>query len=210
MPSRFSTASPPWRPSSTARLGPTTPSIAAAMIGSSKRWPQSSHEMSTSLGLTVTVPGTSAMSSKPYATLAFRPRPTHIPIDRPSRAPGFCFSAQVPHIGIARWPTYYISWIILTTPGVVNGAELMCALQAVAGLGPRRPRRASRLRTRLFIEHTQTVEPQVLVDQLDAARNVHDEPGVATRRNDPGRSTHLRSHPIDEPVDQAGVAIDGA
>src|SRR5215475_4437752 len=36
--------------------------------------------MSTSLGLTVRAPGTSAMSSNPYATLALRPRPTHIPM----------------------------------------------------------------------------------------------------------------------------------
>src|SRR2546425_12553403 len=83
MPSRLSTARPPWRPISTASRGPTTPSMAAAMIGSSKRWPQSSQEMSTSFGLTVTVPGTSAMSSNPYATLALRPRPTHIPIGHP-------------------------------------------------------------------------------------------------------------------------------
>ncbi len=54
--------------------------MAAAMIGRSNRWPQSSQEMSTSFGLTVTAPGTSAMSSNPYATLALRPRPTHIPI----------------------------------------------------------------------------------------------------------------------------------
>jgi hypothetical protein len=39
--------------------------MAAAMMGSSKRRPQSSHEISTSLGLTVTAPGTSAMSSNP-------------------------------------------------------------------------------------------------------------------------------------------------
>src|SRR5437764_14322437 len=86
MPSRLSTASPPSRPISIARVGPTTPSIAAAMIGSSKRWPQSSHEMSTSFGLSVTVPGTSAMSSNPYATLAFRPRLTHLPIGTLPRA----------------------------------------------------------------------------------------------------------------------------
>src|SRR2546428_12998275 len=83
MPSRFSTARPPWRPISTASCGPTTPSMAAAIIGNSKRWPQSSQEMSTSFGLTVTVPGTSAMSSNPYATLALRPRPTHIPTAHP-------------------------------------------------------------------------------------------------------------------------------
>ena len=60
--------------------GSTTPSMAAAMIGSSKRWPQSSQDTSTSFGLMVTVPGTSAMSSNPYATRAFRPRPTHMPM----------------------------------------------------------------------------------------------------------------------------------
>src|SRR5881409_41977 len=83
MPSRFRTARPPCRPISVASRGPTTPSMAAAMMGSSKRWPQSSQEMSTSFGLTVTAPGTSAMSSNPYATLALRPRPTHIPIGDP-------------------------------------------------------------------------------------------------------------------------------
>src|SRR5215471_4686337 len=39
--------------------------------------------MSTSLGLIVSAPGTRAMSSNPYAALAFRPRPTHIPIGDP-------------------------------------------------------------------------------------------------------------------------------
>src|SRR5262249_27316816 len=57
-------------------------SIAAAMMGMSKRRPQRSHEMSTSLGFIVRAPGTSAMSSKPYAALALRPRPTHMPIRR--------------------------------------------------------------------------------------------------------------------------------
>src|SRR5438552_5418234 len=56
--------------------------MAAAMMGISKRRPQSSQEMSTSVGLTVSAPGTSAMSSKPYAARALRPRPTHIPIDQ--------------------------------------------------------------------------------------------------------------------------------
>src|SRR5712691_8776923 len=68
-----------------ASFGLTTPSIAAAMIGRSKRRPHSSQPMSTSLGLTVSTPGTSAISSNPYATLALRPRPTHIPIAGPFR-----------------------------------------------------------------------------------------------------------------------------
>ena len=60
--------------------------MAAAMMGIGKRWPQSSQEMSTSLGLMVRAPGTSAISSKPYAARAFRPRPTHMPI-RPASWP---------------------------------------------------------------------------------------------------------------------------
>ena len=79
-PSRLRTASPPRRPISIAKRGSVTPSIAAAMIGSSMRRPQSSQATSTSFGLIVTVPGTRAMSSKPYATRAFRPRPTHMPM----------------------------------------------------------------------------------------------------------------------------------
>ncbi len=54
--------------------------MAAAMMGIWKRWPQRSQEMSTSVGLIVSDPGTSAMSSNPYAARAFRPRPTHIPM----------------------------------------------------------------------------------------------------------------------------------
>src|SRR5256886_13357709 len=109
IPSRLSTASPPSRPISIARVGPTTPSIAAAMIGSSKRWPQSSHEMSTSFGLSVTVPGTSAMSSNPYATLAFRPRPTHIPIGSPPLSPPPVPRTRSLYIGIGATPSHYIS-----------------------------------------------------------------------------------------------------
>src|SRR5262245_3097386 len=84
------------------------------------------------------------------------------------------------------------------------------ALQAVARLGPRRPRRAYGLRTRLFIEHPEAVEPQVLVDPLDAASDVHDEPGIAARGNHAGRSAHLRPHAIDQTVDETGVAVDRA
>ena len=73
---------PPSRPISMAREGLTTPSMAAAMMGMSNRRPQSSHEMSTSLGLMVSAPGTRAISSKPYAALALRPRPTHMPMRR--------------------------------------------------------------------------------------------------------------------------------
>jgi hypothetical protein len=43
----------------------------------------------------------------------------------------------------------------------------MCARQAVAGWGPAAEARHG-LRTRLAMEHPQTVEPQVLVDPLDA------------------------------------------
>ena len=47
--------------------GLTTPSMADASSGSSKRWASSSHEMSTSSGSRVHRLGTMAMSSNPYA-----------------------------------------------------------------------------------------------------------------------------------------------
>src|SRR3989441_5633932 len=142
-PSRLRTASPPSRPISIASLGPTTPSMAAAMIGSSKRWPQSSQAMSTSFGLIVTVPGTRAMSSNPYATLAFRPRPTHIPIGAPplSQSPVPC--PRSPYIGIGLVPAYYISYEYTRRPPRVST----------------RGRRG----VRFLVEDAEPHEPQVVV-----------------------------------------------
>jgi hypothetical protein len=65
IPSRLRTAMPPSRPISIANRGSDTPSMAAETTGSSTRRPASSQDTSTSLGFTVTVPGTSAMSSNP-------------------------------------------------------------------------------------------------------------------------------------------------
>ena len=60
--------------------GETTPSIAEASSGSSKRYGPSVHEMSTSSGSRVRRDGTIAMSSNPYARRAFFPRPISISI----------------------------------------------------------------------------------------------------------------------------------
>src|SRR5204862_2622063 len=58
----------------------TTPSIAAPQIGTSSASRPRAKVMSTSAGLIVTAPGTSATSSNPYARRARRP----IPISRPA------------------------------------------------------------------------------------------------------------------------------
>src|SRR5205085_9666445 len=60
-------ARPPRRPISIAVAGETTPSIAAAIIGSSSLYASTSHVMSTSSGSRVRRLGTMAMSSNPYA-----------------------------------------------------------------------------------------------------------------------------------------------
>ena len=60
--------------------GETTPSIAEASSGSSKRYGPRFHEMSTSSGSRVRREGTIAMSSNPYARRAFFPRPISISI----------------------------------------------------------------------------------------------------------------------------------
>src|SRR5512132_719716 len=78
MPSRFSTPRPPSSPSSIATSGETTPSIADASRGSSSRCGPSFQPMSTSCGSRVRLDGTIAMSSNPYACLAFFPRPMSI------------------------------------------------------------------------------------------------------------------------------------
>src|SRR6266511_176669 len=75
MPSRFRTPSPPSLPSAIAVCGDTTLSIADASRGSSSRWEPNFQPMSTSFGSRVLRLGTIATSSKPYACLAFLPRP---------------------------------------------------------------------------------------------------------------------------------------
>src|SRR2546430_2638151 len=190
IPSRFRTASPPRRPISIASLGPTTPSMAAAMIGSSNRWPSSSQAMSTSFGLIVTVPGTSAMSSNPYATLAFRPRPTHIPIGTPPlRLPSVPCPRSL-YIGIGPVPSHYIS----------------CEYT-------RRARRVStrgRRGMRFLVEEPQPRQPQVVIDALDRARDTSDEHGEAAGPDHLWAPAHLRAHPVDQAVHEPGEAVDRA
>src|SRR5205823_5625687 len=69
------TARPPSRPTSIAVEGDTAASIAAASIGSSKRYASISQEMSTSSGSRVLREGTIATSSNPYALRAVFPAP---------------------------------------------------------------------------------------------------------------------------------------
>src|SRR3954471_2802312 len=89
MPSRLSTPRPPSCPSSTAVAGDTTPSMAEASSGSSRRWGPSRHAMSTSSASRVRRLGTIAMSSNPYARRAFLPRPISIsnpnPLEKQTR-----------------------------------------------------------------------------------------------------------------------------
>src|ERR1700731_2416025 len=154
MPSRLSTASPPPRPISMANEGLTPPSMAAAMIGIGNRCPQSSQEMSTSLGLMVRAPGTSAISSKPYAARAFRPRPTHIPI-RPASWPHPAWArrrlpaADTPYVeNRPRRPTVGRGEVYeRLAPGVNRGSH------RGAGGGP-------------LPEHAQTLELEIGVHEL--------------------------------------------
>src|SRR3954449_9648009 len=81
MPSRFRTARPPSLPTMPAVRGDTTPSIAAASSGSSKRYGPSVQVMSMSSGSRVRREGTIAMSSKPYARRPFLPRPISTSIE---------------------------------------------------------------------------------------------------------------------------------
>src|SRR5712691_5267513 len=191
MPSRLRTARPPSRPISIASLGLTTPSIAAAMIGSSKLWPQSSQEMSTSFGLIVTVPGTSAMSSNPYATLAFRPRPTHIPIGSPplGQPPG-----SLPTIPVYRDRPHALTLYFV--------CEYTRRVRRVSTLGRRG--------VRFLVEDPQPHEPEMVVHALDRARDARDERGEPARPDHPRATAHLRPHPLDEPVDESGESVDRA
>src|SRR5258708_31289039 len=154
MPSRLSTASPPTRPISMANEGLTTPSMAAAMIGIGKRCPQSSQEMSTSLGLMVRAPGTSAISSKPYAARAFRPRPTHIPI-RPASWPHPAWARR-------RFPTAETPYVENRPrrPTVGRGA----VYERLAPGVNRASHRAARLRP--LPQHPQALAPHVALDEL--------------------------------------------
>src|SRR5437879_10134104 len=60
------------------------------------------------------------------------------------------------------------------------------------------------------VEHPEPVEPQVLVDLLDAARHVDHEAGVAPRGDHLRGPAYLAPHSLDEPIDQAGVPVDRA
>src|SRR5438309_373649 len=89
IPSRFRTASPPRRPISIASLGPTTPSMAAAMIGSSNRWPSSSQAMRDALDRardTSDEPGEAAGPDHLWAPAHLRAHPVDQAVHEPGEA----------------------------------------------------------------------------------------------------------------------------
>src|SRR5712692_5097411 len=194
MPSRLSTASPPSRPISMASLGLTTPSMAAAMMGIWKRRPQSSHEMSTSLGLMVSDPGTSAMSSKPYAARALRPRPTHMPIglivlSGPGRVTA---PHQAPYIENRRpRPTVFRGRVYEGARGV---STLTAFARPLRGMGA-------------LPQHAQALEGEIGIDRVDAPRQSAHLLGKAAGRHDLHGRPHLAPHALDEAIDQAGPAV---
>ena len=98
MPSRFKHASPPSLPISIAVAGDTTPSIAAAIIGSSNLYASTSHVMSTSSGSRVRRLGTIAMSSNPYARRPDFP----IPISTSTVPPALSFDPLSSSLGISQ------------------------------------------------------------------------------------------------------------
>src|SRR5216684_3387531 len=196
MPSRLSTARPPARPISMAKEGLTTPSMAAAMMGMGNRWPQSSQEMSTSLGLMVRAPGTSAISSKPYAARAFRPRPTHIPI-RPASWPQPAWArrrfpaAETPYVeNRSRRPTVGRGAVYeRLAPGVNRGSH------RGARVGP-------------LPEHAQPLELQIGIDELQALHDLAHLAHQTAGADDLHVAFHLASHALDQPVHEPGPAVD--
>src|SRR2546427_1354788 len=174
---------PPSRPISMAKRGSETPSMAAARMGSSTRRPQSSHETSTSFGLTVTVPGTRAMSSNPYATRAFRPRPTHMPM------PPSSYQSATAWESPASCPLNVVKY---------RSRRLPLSSRTLAGGSGRRSR----------VKDAEAFEGQVRVHHLDGPRNVLDEAHQSPRGHHPGSPLHLALHAFDESVDQAGVSVD--
>src|SRR5215470_18989308 len=193
MPSRFSTASPPTRPISMAKEGLTTPSMAAAMIGIGKRWPHSSQEMSTSLGLIVRAPGTSAMSSKPYAARAFRPRPTHMPIRAASR----------PLLGPAWWASRPPQ-----TPYIENRPlrPTVCGRGQVYGQGSGVSTGGARVGS--LPEDPQPLQLQVRIDELQALDYLAHLPDETAGADHLDIGLHLAAHALDDAVDQPGPAVD--
>src|SRR5215472_11435806 len=194
MPSRLSTARPLRRPISMASLGLTTPSMAAAMIGIWKRWPHNSHEMSTSLGLMVSAPGTSAMSSKPYAARALRPRPTHMPMRcRPLQA----WTAPCPQAP-------YIENRPLR-PTVFRG-------EYTDGLTECQPAsRSPHVRgMRELPDDAQPLDREIGVDHVDAARDPSHPLGEAAGGHYLDVRPHLRAHPLHHPVNEPRPSIHDA
>src|SRR5882672_7361694 len=198
MPSRLSTARPPSRPISMASLGLTTPSMAAAMMGIWKRWPQSSHEMSTSLGLMVSDPGTSAMSSKPYAARALRPRPTHMPIrlivlSRPGwvAAPPGLAHGELPYIETYRLRPTVFRGVYERARGVSTPAAVSRPLRGIRALP----------------QHAQALEREIGIHHVDALRHPAHLLGESARRHDLDGRPHLASHALHEPVDEARPAV---
>src|SRR5262245_16436563 len=191
MPSRLMTARPPSRPISIAREGLTTPSMAAAMMGISNRRPQSSHEMSTSLGLMVSAPGTSAISSKPYAALALRPRPTHMPMRHILLGPP---PHQAPYVENR-----------LAVATVFRGRVYGCPRRVSTAGDP-----GTALGIRPLPDHPQPLEPQIGVDLLKALAHLAHLLREAARRHHPHVALELAAHACHEPVDEAGVPVDDA
>src|SRR5262245_14190073 len=225
MPSRLSTARPPSRPISMAKAGLTTPSMAAAMTGMAKRRPHSSQDRSTSLGLTVRAPGTSAMSSKPYAARAFRPRPTHMPM---LTLPRYLEIARRAHTvcGVK----YTRGSVGVSTGAAARFLAPLAALRGGAGVNVRPsgpgfsffkggPRRAPFTPNggqpggqsgsgagRFFPDQAQALEAEVRVDGLDRAGDALHLGGEAARADDLRVAAELGAHALDEAVHEARVA----
>src|SRR5262245_34605823 len=194
MPSRLSTARPPRRPISMASLGLTTPSMAAAMIGIWKRWPHKSHEMSTSLGLMVSAPGTNAMSSKPYAARALRPRPTHMPMRcRPLQA----WTAPLPSGPVYREPPTSPYRIQGEYTGGLTECQLASQSPHVRGM-------------RELPDDAQSMDREIGVDHVDAARDPSHPLGEAARGHHLHVRAHLRAHPLHHPVHESCPSIHNA
>src|SRR5439155_8053750 len=134
----------------------------------------SSQEMSTSLGLIVKAPGTSAISSKPYAARALRPRPTHIPIRTP------------PSVGPRRLPRAPYVELRQSSHTVFSGqytdTPVRCQPLGGRSTPPRLEEAAGSYRegVGLLPDHPQPLQPEVRIHLMDATRALPHQPGHAT------------------------------
>src|SRR5689334_23507058 len=160
------------------------------MILVGNRCPQSSQEMSTSLGLMVRAPGTSAMSSKPYAARAFRPRPTHIPIrpaswPLPARVGRRVPAAQAPYVeNLARCPT--VGWGEYTSgaPRVSTGSPADAGVRALP-------------------QHAQPLELEIRVHELQARHDLAHLAHQSAGADHLHVALHLAPHALHEAVHEA-------